>query len=299
MADITHNDPVVTESKLTEFYNDIKPFLGCPAYLTSEGTSDYYSTEEKVIGRWTNGKPLYQKVINGNLPSSAGSTGYPHNISNADEFICVKGIVFWGGHESTEMPVINANSKTPVIFIPSINNSTVLITVDSDRSNTTFAIIIQYTKTTDSAATTIQEDPNEYSTDEKIIGKWINGKPIYQKTFTGTVPTFTPPNNSVLDPATLDIAMDCLVDVFVSVSGFIQTVAGNYVPLPFTEITKNVTYKESSSATTLDSYPQTIAAYGRPNASTSMPNNIRVVNMNQNFNNRPLWVTAQYTKTTD
>ena len=182
MADITHNDPVVTESKLTEFYNDIKPFLGCPAYLTSEGNAEYYSTDEKVIGRWTDGKPLYQKVISGNLPSSAGSTGYPHSISNVDEFICVKGIVFWSGHESTEMPVINANSKTPVIFIPSINNSTVLITVDSDRSSTAFAVIIQYTKTTDSASTTIQEDPNEYSTNEKIIGKWIDGKPIYQKT---------------------------------------------------------------------------------------------------------------------
>ncbi len=139
----------------------------------------------------------------------------------------------------------------------------------------------------------------KYSTTEQVVGEWIDGKPIYQKTFTGTVPTFTPPSDSVLDPATLDIAMNCSVGVFVSVSGFIQTVAGNYVPLPFTEITKNVTYKESSSATTLDSYPQTIAAYGRPNASTSMPNNIRVVNMNQNFNNRPLCVTAQYTKTTD
>lgn len=139
----------------------------------------------------------------------------------------------------------------------------------------------------------------KYSTTEQVVGEWIDGKPIYQKTFTGTVPAFTPPSDSVLDPATLNIAMDCLVDVFVSVSGFVQTVAGNYVPFPFTETTKNVTYKESSSATTLDSYSQIITVFGRPNASTSMPNNIRVVNMNQNFNNRPLCVTAQYTKTTD
>lgn len=138
-----------------------------------------------------------------------------------------------------------------------------------------------------------------YSTSEQIIGRWIDGKPIYQKTITNTVPTFTPPSNSVLDPATLDIAMNCSVDVFVSVSGFIQTVAGNYVPFPFTETEKNVTYKESSSATILDSYSQTTAVFGRPNASTSIPNSIRVVNTNQNFNDRPLWVTAQYTKTTD
>lgn len=26
---------------------------------------------------------------------------------------------------------------------------------------------------------------HEYSTEEKIVGKWIDGKPIYEKTFTG------------------------------------------------------------------------------------------------------------------
>ena len=75
MSNITNTDAVVTESKLTEFYEDIKPYLGCPAYLTSEGTSDYYSTDEKVIGRWTDGKPLYQKTIScGTLPNNTTKT---------------------------------------------------------------------------------------------------------------------------------------------------------------------------------------------------------------------------------
>ena len=29
------------------------------------------------------------------------------------------------------------------------------------------------------------DDLHEYSTEEKIVGKWIDGKPIYEKTFTG------------------------------------------------------------------------------------------------------------------
>lgn len=290
MSNITNTDAVVTESKLKDFYEDIKPFLGCPAYLTSEGNAEYYSTDEKVIGRWTNGKPLYQKVIYFNPQITITANSWQNIKSDETDIECIADAIIL---RNDGIFIPQYGSVSPFI------NTRGLWVYTTQLQNTIQGIILKYTKITDSAATTIQEDSNEYSTDEKIIGKWIDDKPIYQKTFTGTVPTFTPPNNSVLDPATLDIAMDCLVDVFISVSGFIQTVAGNYVPLPFTEITKNVAYKESSSATTLDSYPQTIAAYGRPNASTSMPNNIRVVNMNQNFNNRPLWVTAQYTKTTD
>ena len=63
MSNVTNTDPVVTESKLTEFYNDIKPFLGCPAYVTQEGDEMYYSTEEKVVGRWLDNKPIYVKTI--------------------------------------------------------------------------------------------------------------------------------------------------------------------------------------------------------------------------------------------
>ena len=63
MADITHSSPVVTEDKLKDFYEDIKPFLGCPPYVTQEGDEMYFSSSEKVVGRWINGKPIYQKVI--------------------------------------------------------------------------------------------------------------------------------------------------------------------------------------------------------------------------------------------
>lgn len=31
-----------------------------------------------------------------------------------------------------------------------------------------------------------EDDYNVYSTDEKVVGTWIDGKPIYRKTYTGT-----------------------------------------------------------------------------------------------------------------
>ena len=38
-------------------------------------------------------------------------------------------------------------------------------------------------------------NPNVYSTTEQRIGTWIDGKPLYQKTFTGTTGTMTSPGN--------------------------------------------------------------------------------------------------------
>ena len=183
MADVTHNDPVVTESKLTEFYNDIKPFLGCPAYLTSEGNAEYYSTDEKVIGRWIDGKPLYKKVWSVNI--SLGTAAYRYNISEIaemDSIISCKGIAV---PNTSSYPVLSDGDMYFMVEVDKTQNQ-IMIKQTMTTSTTLYTlkyIIVQYTKTTDSAATTIQEDPNEYSTDEKIIGKWIDGKPLYQKTF--------------------------------------------------------------------------------------------------------------------
>jgi hypothetical protein len=51
----------------------------------------------------------------------------------------------------------------------------------ADRSTFTESFaVLEYTKTTDSPIS-IGND-TDYSTEEKIVGTWIDGKPIYQKT---------------------------------------------------------------------------------------------------------------------
>jgi hypothetical protein len=57
------------------------------------------------------------------------------------------------------------------------------------QSTRTIYFVIQYTKTTDSAIS-IGSD-TDYSTDEKVIGTWIDGKPVYQKTYNEKVTTYT------------------------------------------------------------------------------------------------------------
>jgi len=185
MADITHNDSVVTESKLTEFYNDIKPFLGCPAYLTSEGTSDYYSTDEKVIGRWVDGKPLYQKSYV--YTSFDMNSDKPLGLTNCT-VINFDGLFVGTVHKyiypfNYQHPEYQNQYATATSI--SDEGKISVRTTSALRALDTYDMVltVKYTKTTDSASTTIQEDPNEYSTDEKIIGKWIDGKPLYQKTF--------------------------------------------------------------------------------------------------------------------
>lgn len=202
MADITHEFPVVTEDKLKDFYEDIKPFLGCPAYLTSEGNAEYYSTDEKVIGRWIDGKPLYQKVITFTITAPNNWTVYNHGIANIDtacgcECYIVDGkAIYTMGYEGGGNAIAFAGSSNIQISTRGFENKTALI-------------IFKYTKTTDSSATTIQSDPNEYSTDEKIIGKWIDGKPIYQKTLYETVTTTS---NTDVDFNISNLFIDTLVN---------------------------------------------------------------------------------------
>ena len=102
-----------------------------------------YSSDEKIIGTSTNGKPLYRKVISGNL----GSTNVPHGISNAI-FKEPHGS-YTSGNNTFPIPSVRPNypeynigcyvSPTEIFF----DKGTGL-----GQSNT-FEITLEYTKTTD------------------------------------------------------------------------------------------------------------------------------------------------------
>ena len=53
-----------------------------------------------------------------------------------------------------------------------------------------------------------------YSTDEQVVGTWIDGKPIYQKTFTGTctIPKANNTSTYLLDLTSLNIENDISID---------------------------------------------------------------------------------------
>lgn len=148
--------------------------------------SDLYSTTERVVGQWIDGKPIYQKTINAGSYTNAGSTVEIDVGANIDHITKVD---FFGESASGGFwPV-------PYVDWQTMNNQIELWgsgvgSISGHRyikfrskvtySNTTFYVTVQYTKTTDSAIAIGSE--NEYSTDEKIVGSWVDGKPIYQKT---------------------------------------------------------------------------------------------------------------------
>jgi hypothetical protein len=61
---LTNPNKVVTEERLSEFYGQILPYMGgMPDVLANKfSKGDLYSTDEKMIGCYVDGKPLYQKV---------------------------------------------------------------------------------------------------------------------------------------------------------------------------------------------------------------------------------------------
>ena len=104
-------------------------------------TGDNYSTEERVVGTWIDGKPVYQKVLTG---ANIINNGYPYDISslNAETIVSISGY-------------LGDNGGTPInawVF----NEWHISATVENNKIKTTTAgysglitIIIQYTKTTD------------------------------------------------------------------------------------------------------------------------------------------------------
>lgn len=89
---IQDDKTILSKADLKEYHNRILPYLG-GNLMMSTNNSDYYSTDEKVVGVWIDGKPLYQKTVAcGTLPSNNVSST-AHGISNLDKVVGISGIV--------------------------------------------------------------------------------------------------------------------------------------------------------------------------------------------------------------
>lgn len=142
---------------------------------------DIYSTSEKMIGQWQDGKPLYQKTINFGALPNATSKSKAHGVSNIGTVVSATG--FASSNSNYYMiPNISTNTVGGNVSII-VDTTNITLTTGTNYSSINCYIILKYTKSTDSAVSIGEE--TEYSTSEKIVGTWIDGKPIYQKTITG------------------------------------------------------------------------------------------------------------------
>ncbi|MBR1718392.1 MAG: hypothetical protein IJ715_03895 [Bacilli bacterium] len=113
-------------------------------------TSDNYSTNERVIGTWIDGKPLYQKTIVTNAPATANSNLVIASISD----ISYETIFIVGGYVETSNIVyplsieIGSFEDGSSVWIRK-EAKTIAMNVNSSRINASVYVTIQYTKTTD------------------------------------------------------------------------------------------------------------------------------------------------------
>lgn len=152
-----------------------------------------YSAEEREVGVWTNGKPLYQKTIISTSELSRGAINQISlGITDIDVCVSVSGFSSYGSN-NTYVPLPYGDKDNSLVCLMNINRASSIanVWVGSDYSSPStvniLIITLRYTKTTDtpgSGTWTPQGVPAiHYSTDEHIVGTWTDGSILYEKTY--------------------------------------------------------------------------------------------------------------------
>lgn len=153
-----------------------------------------FSDEEREIGVWRDGRPLYQKTIDcGYLPNNDVSivqTGLTNIVAVQGFGYCLNAF------QNIFIPNASAAGVQWVIGIHlEDNGATLKVRTGEDRSLFYAYVTLSYYKTTDTPGSGIWNQQgsyaHHYSTTEHVIGTWIDGKPIYEKTINLTESNFT------------------------------------------------------------------------------------------------------------
>lgn len=135
-----------------------------------------YSDTERKIGIWRDNKPLYQRTYDLGSEIAISNTSWQSlgiSTSGFEMMPKCSGIASDGSFQS-ELLAWN-NSGT--LYVQTPRNSTGYVQY----------ITLQYTKTTDTPGSGTWNTDGvptvHYSTNEQVIGTWIDGKPIYQRTW--------------------------------------------------------------------------------------------------------------------
>ena len=248
-----------------------------------------YSTTEKVVGCWTDGRPVYQKTIETTTPTTT-TTGTMVNtmvstgISNIRQVVQITAYtVRNNSYFSVPMTIENSNRLTIGMRTNSASTDPNKLSISNsvaEWSGLPLYVTIQYTKTTDAANSFNYGDPNEYSTTEKIVGTWTDGKPLYQKTITGTMPTVTTDGSFVHS----FVSVGSSVNEFIRLDAMMKTSGYLFAPL------------ERDSSTSNGMVQAYVSGMNNSYATSSDRNKIRISNSAVNFSGYTVYITAQYTK---
>lgn len=130
----THNTSHITVTGIRDRVSD------------AEKNFNKYSTTEEVIGTWYDGKPIYRKVVQGNITSKNQSLFVVN--ANVETMISICGYDSPDGIYYFPFNYTQSGSTQKAIFYKK-NTDTIEFRSDSSESGEVFVVILEYTKTTD------------------------------------------------------------------------------------------------------------------------------------------------------
>ena len=258
-----------------------------------------YSTEEQIIGTYLD-KTFYRKVIIGTLPDDYKTSVQVNEninlIENVHGFIDLDSRTPINAYWTEELKSIVQQDQTYTDYLN--------IYYGSAFKGCTFKLTVEYTKTTDTGnfkyiekksvtpiepktghiydttnidnkaentySANVIDGFNTYSTEEQVIGTWIDGKPLYRKVINSTLPTTT---------TNLDIPISNNIETVVKISQIYLLLNGDgsnqFVPFPYINASK-------------------LRVTGN-----ILGNNWIVINEIESNTDRPCRLIVEYTKTTN
>lgn len=106
-----------------------------------------YSTTEKVIGKWTDNKPIYRKVIYTATPSTAGTNKVvAENPPDIDNMVRMDGMLM---EMLARFPINSYFSSTYYISTYYNPSAGIQMICGSSLTGRACSIVLEYTKTTD------------------------------------------------------------------------------------------------------------------------------------------------------
>lgn len=230
------------------------------------GLGDCYSTTEKVVGCWTDGKPLYKRtwVFTSDLSCNSNEwTNTPIDKGDIENIVYAEAINDVGNYWGIVSTAISSNQ-----YIQVLNSRNRAITIRQ--------ITLRYTKTTDTAGsgdwTPSGVPAVHYDGNEKVIGTWF-GETLYEKTFHLSNKSISVGKNIIV--STSDLSSLTIDKVIGTVDGCITLSGGTYII--------NVPYG--------------IGATSYVTADYDSAEGIRVWRGGSAFTANDIYLTIQYTKT--
>ena len=110
-----------------------------------------YSTDEKRIGTWIDGKPLYRKVISTTSATTIGTETDVATLKNVDTLVSYKGLLYRINTIINADYAYNGAQQTSTIYVSGLSGTLTFRyhTNATTNLNATLKIIVEYTKTTD------------------------------------------------------------------------------------------------------------------------------------------------------